>query len=353
MTMQKKDFLFIITILFLASCSKSDKSASPQTPAGPPPAQPVKAVVAATSSLDHRIEATGTILANEEVEIRSETAGRITKIYFQEGDIVNAGSTLLTIDDRELQAQLTKTNLSIDLATDDEQRKKKLLDAGGISREEYDIARNYLLKLEADKQLLLTQIAKTKVIAPFTGTIGLRYVSEGGYVSPSTLIAGLQQTHPVKLEFSVPEKYASSIHNGAEVNFTVEGDDHTYTAKVYAREPKIDPQTRSVKVRALAQNPDRKLLPGAFARLAINLGTVADAIVLPSEALIPAISGQTVMVVRNGAATVQPVKTGIRTGTTTQITEGLVPGDTVITSGLLTVRPGMPVKPLIMSDKKD
>lgn len=351
--MRVKFILFVSALSVATACTKSDESTSVTAPAGPPPAQPVKAVVAVTGSLDHRIEATGTILANEEVEIRSEIAGRITGIYFKEGDIVNAGSTLLTIDDRELQAQLTKTNLSIDLATDDEQRKKKLLDAGGISREEYDIARNYLLKLEADKQLLLTQIAKTKVIAPFTGTIGLRYVSEGGYVSPSTLIAGLQQTHLVKLEFSVPEKYASSIHNGAEVNFTVEGDGHTYTAKVYAREPKIDPQTRSVKVRALAQNPDRNLLPGAFARLAINLGTVAETIVLPSEAIIPAISGQTVMLVRNGTATVQPVKTGIRTGSTTQVTEGLVPGDTIITSGLLTVRPGMPVKPVIMSDKKD
>lgn len=345
--------LSICAATFLAACSKTDDSAKTETPAGPPPAQPVKAIIAITSSLDNRIEATGTILANEEVEIRSETSGRVTKLYFKEGDAVNSGSLLLTIDDRELQAQLTKTNLTIDLAIEDEQRKKKLLDAGGISKEEYDIARNYLLKLEADKQLLLTQIAKTKVIAPFSGTIGLRYISEGGYVSPATLIASLQQTNMVKVEFAVPEKYASAIRNGAEVSFSVEGDNNTYTAKVYAREPKIDPQTRSITVRALAQNNDGRLIPGAFAKLNINLGTIAETIVVPSEAIVPAITGQTLYIVRDGAAKVQPVKTGIRSATSTQITEGIVPGDTIITTGLLTVRPGAAVQPIVMDIKKN
>lgn len=349
-----KRFLFLISaVALLAACSKSKESSQSAAPAGPPPAQPVKAIIATTSSLDNHIEATGTILANEEVEIRSETSGRVIKLYFKEGDVVNAGSTLLTIDDRELQAQLTKTNLSIDLATDDEQRKKKLLDVGGISKEEYDASRNYLLKLEADKQLLETQIAKTKVTAPFSGTIGLRYISEGGYVSPATLIASLQQTNMVKVEFSVPEKYASSIKNNATVNFTVEGDDHTFEAKVYAREPKIDPQTRSIKVRAIALNAEQRLIPGAFAKLTINLGTIPEAIEVPSEAIIPAITGQTLYVVRSGTAKVQPIKTGIRTATTTQITEGIVPGDTIITTGLLTVRPGAAVKPIIVENKKD
>lgn len=345
--------LSICAATLFAACAKKDDTAKTLTPAGPPPAQPVNAIIATISSLDNRIEATGTILANEEVEIRSETSGRVTHLYFKEGDAVSAGSVLLTIDDRELQAQLTKTNLSIDLAIDDEQRKKKLLDAGGISKEEYDMARNYLLKLEADKQLLLTQIAKTKVIAPFSGTIGLRYTSEGGYVSPATLIASLQQTNMVKLEFAIPEKYASSIQNGAEVTFEVEGDSRTYTAKVYAREPKIDPQTRSITVRAIAQNVDGRLIPGAFAKLQINLGTIPETIVVPSEAIVPAITGQTLYIVRDGAVKVQAVKTGIRTAITTQITDGIVPGDTIITTGLLTVRPGAAVKPILVDSKKD
>lgn len=351
--MYKINITLITAVLFLAACSKSEQNPSDAAPSGPPPAQPVKAIITHAAALDNSIEATGTLLANEEVEIRSESSGRVTHLYFSEGDVVSAGSVLLTIDDKELQAQLKKTNLSIDLAAEDEQRKKKLLDVGGISKEEYDAARNYLLKLEADKQLLETQIAKTKIIAPFSGTIGLRYISEGGYVSPATLIASLQQTNLIKVEFSVPEKYASAIQNNAEVTFTVEGDNNIYTAKVYAREPKIDPQTRSVKVRAIAQNSDRKLIPGAFAKLTINLGTIPDAISIPSEAIVPAITGQTVMVVRNGSATVQPVKSGIRTANTTQITEGLAVGDTIIITGLLTVRPGMAVKPVIVEHKKD
>lgn len=341
--------LSICATTLFAACSKSDDTATTLTPAGPPPAQPVKAVVTRLSSIDNRIEATGTVLANESVEIRSEISGRIVGVYFKEGDPVQAGALLVKIDDRELQSQLAKTVLSIDLAKEDEARKKKLLDAGGISREEYDASRNALLKLETDKQLLTTQIDKTRITAPFNGTIGLRNVSEGGYVSAATLIADLQQTVPVKVEFNVPEKYASAMRNGVQVTFTVEGSTQQYIASVYAKEPRIDLSTRTMKVRATAPNNDRTLIPGAFAKLMIDLGAIEQTIVVPSESLVPAISGQTVILVKEGKATVQPVKTGIRSSTGTQIVSGLQAGDTILTTGLLTVRPGMPVKPIVVN----
>lgn len=347
----KKVFYFIATFTII-SCSKK-KEPIPSGPQGSLPAQSVQVVIVKMAPLENSINATGTILSNEEVEIRSEIQGRITGLYFKEGERVQSGKLLVKIDDKELNAQLKKTELSILLAKEDESRKRKLLDINGISKEEYDQSQNNLLKLEADKDLLQIQINKTNIIAPFSGTIGLRYISEGGFVSSSDLITVLHQSDPVKVEFSVPEKYAALLNNGSVVNFTVEGDLNNYTAKVYAKEPKIDPATRTVKVRAISANPGNKLIPGAFAKLQISLETINEAIVLPSNALIPTISGQSVLVVKNGVASLQLVKTGIRTENTTQITDGLMLGDSVIVTGLLTVRDGMPVKPVLISSPKE
>lgn len=334
--------IFISGFFLLYACSKKNVEA----PAAgmKANAQPVKVIIVQPSELTNKITSTGTILANEEVEIRSETQGRIIKIYFNEGERVPAGKLLVKIDDSELQAELKKADLDIQLATDDEARNKKLLAVSGISKEEYDASLNKLLQLQAGKQLIEAQISKTSVIAPFNGVIGLRYVSEGGYVSPSNLIAVLQQTDPVKLEFSVPEKYAAGMKNGTSVGFTVEGNTKTFSGNVYAKEPKIDPSTRTVKIRALSQNPSNELIPGAFAKLNIDLGVNLNALVVPSEAIIPGITGQSVMLMKHGKAAVQPVKIGIRNESDVEITDGILPGDTVIISGLLTVREGMPVK---------
>ena len=335
----------VISALILTSCNRKDDAKQPASQSQT--AQPVKVMIVQPGELRNLITSTGTVMANEEVEIRSERQGRITHIYFNEGERVAPGKLLVKIDDSELQAQLKKTELHIQLAQDDADRKKKLLDVNGISREEYDASYNQLLQLQAEKQLIDAQIAKTSIFAPFGGVIGLRYVSEGGYVSPSNLIAVLQQTDPVKIEFSVPEKYAAGMRSGTQIEFTVEGNTKTFTAKVYAKEPKIDPATRTVKIRAISNNPLNELIPGAFAKLSINLGNNDKALVVPSEAIIPGITGQSVMTVKNGKASNQPVKIGIRNETSVEITEGIAAGDTVIISGLLTVREGMAVSPIL------
>ena len=347
-----KTIFYFIAVLAISGCNRK-KDAAPAGPQGAMPAQSVQVVIVKQAALDNSINATGSILSNEEVEIRSEIQGRVTGLYFKEGERVQSGKLLVKIDDRELKAQLKKAELSILLAKEDETRKRKLLDINGISKEEYDQVQNNLLKLEADMELLEIQINKTNVIAPFAGTIGLRYISLGGFVSSSDLITVLQQSDPVKVEFSVPEKYAALLKNGTLVNFTVEGDLNNYAAKVYAKEPKIDPATRTVKVRAISANPGNKLIPGAFAKLQISLETLDNAIVLPSNALIPTINGQSVLIVKNGRASLQLVKTGIRSENETQITEGIMPGDSVIVTGLLTVRDGMPVKPILMISPKE
>lgn len=347
--MRSSVIYFAISLFVIASCGKKKELVSEK--GAKPAAQPVKVMIIQPSELINRITSTGTIIANEEVEVRSETQGRIIHIYFKEGERVAAGKLLVKIDDSELQAQLKKADLDMQLAEDDEARNKKLLAVNGISKEEYDASLNKLLQLQAGKQLIEAQIAKTSVIAPFSGVIGLRYVSEGGFVSSNNLIAVLQQTDPVKLEFSIPEKYAAGMQNGTAVGFTVEGNTKSFSGKVYAKEPKIDPATRTVKIRAISQNPNNELIPGAFAKLDIELGINLKALVVPSEAIIPGITGQSVMLMKNGKVAMQPVKIGIRNESDVEITEGVVPGDTVIISGLLTVREGMPVK-AILAEKK-
>ncbi|MFO7615228.1 MAG: efflux RND transporter periplasmic adaptor subunit [Bacteroidales bacterium] len=313
------------------------------------PARPyeVRAVLAEPRELENRINTTGTILANEEVEIRAELPGRVTAINFQEGSYVRKGDLLLMINDSELQAQLKKLTLDEQLARDDVFRKEKLLEIKAISQEELDIAQNQLGVIRANKELVSSQIDKTKIYAPFSGRIGLRYVSPGGFISSANLVARMQQTDPVKIEFTVPEKYIASITAGMQIEFTVAGNDSTFTGAIYAIEPRIDPSTRTFAVRARCMNPGNVLIPGAFARITIILEKISDALTLPSEAIIPDMMGKKVMLVRNGQVKSVYVETGIHTEYEVQITSGINPLDTVIISGLLQLRENMNVRPTI------
>lgn len=307
----------------------------------------VTAIVAEPRELVNRIYTTGTVLANEEVEIRAEVPGRITAIHFQEGSFVRKGGLLLQINDSELQAQLKKLTLDEQLSRDDVFRKEKLLELKAISQEEFDIAQNQLEVIQANMELVGSQIDKTRIYAPFSGRIGLRYVSPGGFISSANLVARMQQTDPVKVEFTIPEKYIANISNGMEILFTLSGSDSTFAGTIYAIEPRIDPSTRSFAVRARCANPGGVIIPGAFARITLILESIPDALVLPSEALIPVMEGKKVMLCRNGQVISVMVETGIHTEHEVQVTQGIHPKDTVIISGLLQLREGMVVKPTI------
>jgi membrane fusion protein (multidrug efflux system) len=308
------------------------------------PVVTVNAVVVVPRELEHKILSTGSIIANEEVELRSEIPGRIVAINFEEGSHVSQGFLLLKIDDRELQAQMRKLKVDEKQAREDLDRKEKLLALKAISQEEYDKAFNTLGIVMAQIDLVKTQISKTEIIAPFAGKIGLRQVSPGGYVSSSTLVARMQQTDPVKIDFAVPEKYLPRIRKGSTIRFRIEGTDSTFSGKIYAVEPKIDPVTRNVSLRAMCSNPREILTPGAFAKIEIVLDDIAGALVVPSEAIIPQLSGEKVFVAEKGKARSRLVRTGIRTEREVQILSGLNPGDTVITSGILQLREDTDIK---------
>jgi len=299
----------------------------------------VVVTVVKETRLDDMVSATGSILPNEEVEVHSEIAGRIISLNIKEGDLVQKGTVLFKINDDDLQARLKKLSFNKKLAEDNEGRQKVLLQKEAISQREYDIAVNTVNTIQADIEDLKVQISKCTVKAPFSGTIGFRYVSLGSYISPSTKIATLTSSNPVKIEFSIPAKYASTIRKGNTIEFTTENEENTFTGKVYAIDPKIDPQTRTLQIRAISPNPANKLVPGAFAKVNLITKTKGSAIMIPTEAVIPEAKGNKVFVVINGKSMPRPVVLGTRGERTVEIVKGLSKGDTLITNGIIQVKP--------------
>jgi membrane fusion protein (multidrug efflux system) len=340
-----KDFNYLVLVLLMPfifiGCKGKTKE---QTDKGGPKAITVNAVVIIPRTLENNILATGNVIANEEVELRSEIPGRIVTINFGEGSLVTKGDLLLKIDDRELQAQLKKLQVDEKQARDDLYRKEKLLELKAVSQEEYDKSFNTLGITQAQIDLIRTQISKTEIYAPFSGQIGLRHVSPGGFVSSATLVARLQQIDPVKIDFAIPEKYRGKVQKGTLIKFSVEGNDSIFAGHVYAIEPKIDPVTRNVSLRAVCPNPKGMLIPGAFAKVDIILDNLKDAMVIPSEAIIPVMNGEKIFVCCEGKARSQIILTGIRSEREVQVTEGIKPGDTVITTGILQLREDAGVK---------
>lgn len=304
---------------------------------------PVKAHVMAYETLVNKVLTTGTVIANEEVELKSEIAGRVIQILFREGGRVTKGELLLKLNDAELQAQLEKSESRRKLAESNEIRQRTLLEKELLSKEVYDATVNELNAVQADIALLKAQIAKTEIRAPFDGVIGLKYVSDGSYISSTTRIATLQNLSTVKIDFSIPEKYVNDILRESEITFTIPGSEKKYKGRIFAIEPKIDETTRTVTMRAVCTNPDDKIFPGAFANIEVVLKEIKNALMVPTESIIPELKSQKIFLYKSGEAQPQTVETGMRTDTRIMISKGLQAGDTVITTGVLLLRPGSKV----------
>ena len=282
--------------------------------------------------------------------MRSEVSGVIQSINFIEGGNVSKGQLLIKVNDAELRAQLIQANSKQSLASENERRAKLLLQKEAISQEEYDITFAELASAKAQTQLIQSQIAKTSIVAPFSGKIGLRSVSPGAYVSPTTLIAKLVNNEKIKITFSIPEKYASSIKKGSILQFTVSGKSEKFTAKIYALEPAVEQSTRTLQIRAIADNPNGLLLPGTFANISLPLEEIKDAILIPTEAIIPIQNGKKVFIVENGKAKEVIIETSVRTEKNILVLSGLKKGDTLITTGIMALKPDTSVKPKIIQN---
>ena len=307
------------------------------------PRIPVSGIIVAPQSIDNKISVTGSIVANESVELKSEIAGIVEEIHFREGTDVTKGDLLVSLDDDEVSAQLEKMRYTQKLMKEREFRQRSLLEKEAISQEEYDISLTELNTVASDIKVLKSQYEKTKIRAPFSGTVGLRYISMGSYLTADELIVMLYSIDPAKIEFSVPEKYSKKVNVGDEIRFSTDAMESSGLGKIYAIEPQIDSETRTLRMRALSPNTDRSLLPGQFARVELIFNTMDEELMIPTESVIPELGGHKVFLSRNGMVEAKQVEVGIRTASKVQVVSGLQPNDTIITSGILQIRPGSSV----------
>jgi membrane fusion protein (multidrug efflux system) len=289
------------------------------------------------------ISLSGTLEADEQIDLRSEVSGVVESINFREGSKVSQGQVLFKVNDVELQAQLSKVRTAQKLAAENERRAKLLLEKQAISQEEYDIASADFQSASAESDLIAAQLSKTTVRAPFSGTIGLRSISKGTYVTPATTVAKLVNTNQLKITFSVPEKYTSQVKVGTVISFTTSDSDKEHTATIYAIEPEVEIATRTLKMRAKADNTDGTLYPGTYANVILPLETVNDALLVPTESLIPVQNGKRIFISENGRAKEVSVEIGARTGSSVRVTSGLHAGDTILTYGVMALKDGTPV----------
>lgn len=335
---------FVKIKYFNSEANMGGGSASAPSKGGGAPVVGVSGYVVRAERLDNKIFATGSLVSSEIVDLKPEVAGKIVQLNIQEGKAVSKGQLLLKLNDIDLQAQLKKYFAQLKLAEQSEARLRKLLEIKGISQDEYDAVANQINNIKADIEYTEAQIAKTELKAPFSGIIGLRSVSMGSYVNASSQIANIQVLNPIKIDFTIPEKYANGVRVGDNISFSTEGSNETFSGRIVATENQIDPLTRTLRVRATGSNNGNKLRPGAFVKVNFNLKEIDNALMIPTEAIIPILKGQQVMVSRGGVATAIPVEQGVRTDAKVQIISGLQVGDTVITSGLMGLKPNVKVK---------
>lgn len=296
------------------------------------------------SPLNESIAATGSLLAGEGVTLQAEAAGRVTAIHFKEGAQVRKGDLLVKLNDLELRAMRDRASHRRELAAIRERRIQLLIGKGVARQEEFDVASNERKVQDAELALIVAQIEKTEIRAPFDGIVGLRYVSEGAFLTPATRVATLQRVADLKIEFSLPEQYAARVRTGMPLTFTVSGDGEVHQGRVYAVDPQIDIQTRTVSVRATCANPSGRLLPGNFATIELQLSTLANALLVPATAILMGAGEKSVFVLVAGRARRRAITTGMRLEDRVQILSGLQPGEVIVTSGLQQIREGLPIR---------
>lgn len=337
-----KNYLFALSLLSLIACGEGPIESSKKGPA-----QGLEAEVLRISgqTLVEAIQATGTVMANEQVELKAEESGRLIKISFQEGSEVSKGSPLFQIDDRDFQAQAKNVQVNLTLAKKELERNTSLLKADAISQEAYDASANKVASLQAELDILHVRLDRCLIRAPFSGRIGLRQVSEGAYISVGQALVNLVQERPLKIEFEVPEIYASRIKKGMPLKAFSSSSTDTLIASIYAFESSINSGNRNLKVRALCGSQVNYVVPGSYLSISLEMEETLAAIMVPTEAIVPELNGQKVYLVKDGVVKSRVVSTGLRRANDIQILQGLEIGDSILLTGILQARDGMPVQP--------
>jgi membrane fusion protein (multidrug efflux system) len=340
----------IFFTLSIASCgSKND--AAPGSSRSMKTAE-VDGFIVSPQTISEKIEVPGSLLPAEQTQIRSEVSGRVVQLNFKEGSVVQKGALLVKLFDADLQSELKKLKVQLQIAEKSEERQGELLKINGISQQDYDLVVLNVQTLKVDIEATKIAIDRTEIRAPYTGQVGLRYVSLGTYISPSDPITTLRQVDELKLEFSIPEKYAKEISNGYKVVFRVDGGSQAHKATVIATENSVEQTTRTLRVRALVDEIHPELVPGIFAKINLQLGNDTLALLVPTQAIIPTARNKQVILLRKDSAVFTNVETGIRDSAFVQIVSGLHSGDTVITSGIMVLRPNAKVKVVRVTTNK-
>jgi len=335
--------LFLSPVLFFACKDKKEKITPDMVQRRPPPMR-VDVFVVQPRTISESIEVSGTLIANETTDIQSEVSGRVVALNISEGRTVSKGVLLAKLYDGDLQAQLRKLEVQLKIAEETEKRQAQLLKIQGISQQDYDLSLLNMNNIKADIEIIETSISKTEIRAPFSGRLGLKNISPGAYISPQVVLTTITQLDPLKLDFSIPEKYTDRIKIGQPIQFTVQGREKKFTARVIATEVRVAETTRSLLIRSIVQNKNSELVPGTFAKVILNFDPDPNALMVPSEAIIPEARGKKIIRFNSGNADFVEVTTGVRDSAYVQVTDGIQSGDTVIITGLLSVRPGTKVQ---------
>jgi membrane fusion protein (multidrug efflux system) len=342
--MNKKTLLNIFLILLIiggASCSGSKKKKGKKDAAS---ISFIEGYVVTPSVVDETIGISGTLMPFEETTLMPEMPGRVVMINLPEGQFVKKGTMLVKIFDLDLQAQLKKAQTQYEIGKQILDRQAELLKVDGISQVEYDQQELQVTSILNDIDLLRAQISKTAVLAPYDGVIGLRNISLGAQVTQSTPLATIRESDKLKLDFAVPGKYSSMIHRGTRVKFSVEGDETKYDAEVMATEEGIELNTRNLKARAIVTTHAPSLTPGAYANVELRLNENHNALMIPTQAIIMKERLKSVIICKGGKAVFVPILTGVRKAETVEVTKGLNAGDTVVTTGVLFIKPDTELK---------
>ncbi len=333
--------LLLLCVICLAACGGNDKKIKADAKAAPPPPPPrVEGYIVKTASISEDLELPGTIMANEATEIHPEISGRLTYLNTAEGRAIGRGAMIAKIYDGDLTAQLNKLNVQARVAEQTAKRYNELVKIDGVSKQEYDMQVLNISNIKADMAIVRSNIMRTEIRAPFGGTLGLKMMSPGAYVTPQTVLTTIRQDNELKINFTLPEKYAAKITKGQLIDFTIEGSPKKYTARITATEMSISADSRSLQVRALVIQKDNLLLPGSFVKVQTKFDPDPNAIMIPTQAIIAQARGKKVIVFRNGQVSFDDVETGIRDSAMVQITKGLKAGDTIITTGIMSMKPG-------------
>jgi len=335
-------FSIILTSIAISSCEnkKVSKSSKPKND-GP---VVVDVMVATLQKVDNSIEANGTVIANENVELHPDATGLLTYLNIPEGKFVKKGTVLAKVNSADLVATYQKSKVQLELAQLTQERLSKLLAVGGINQSDYDAAVNNVNSLKADMAYTQTLIDKTIVRAPFDGTLGLRQVSQGAYVSPSTIIATLQQLNKLRIDFTIPEEYANLVKVGNVVEVETDAANETrQKATIIAVEPQANSETRNLSVRTTLNGNAAN--PGAFVKVFVGAeGTGKMAVMVPTNTIIPNDLNNQLILIKKGKSDFVDINTGIRLANNVEITKGVNAGDTVVVTGVLFVRPNAEVK---------